>query len=234
MTTRTAESRADLWVIDLAVAACEVSRLADHCSEDEIARANRFTSTTHRDRYVTCRGRAREVLAGYAGCSPAALRFAVTTRGKPYLPDYTEGLYFNVSHSSDLAVIAVSRDYEIGVDLEIPRPVEPAVAQAFFSAAEVAALAALPEDRWLDGFYRCWTRKEAFVKALGAGLNHPLDSFTVPLDDGEQPMPLVTADERLVAWQAWRLLPFRVAGRAIGAVCIACANHPVALNRLQR
>lgn len=116
--TRTADCRADHRVIDLAVASCEVSRLADHCSEDEIARANLFSSTTHRDRYLTCRGRVREVLAGYAGCSPGELRFTTTPLGKPYLPDYSDELYFNVSHSGDLAVLGVSRAYRIDFDLE--------------------------------------------------------------------------------------------------------------------
>lgn len=222
----------DLWVFELMLAPCELSRLVKHCSEDEVERANRFKFKKDRMRHLVCRGRVREILARYTGLSPAQLRFPTTKWGKPYLAGFHGRLFFNVSHSGDLAVIGVSYDYEIGVDLEIPRAVEPKLPETFFSSAEVAALEAMPDNCWLDGFYRCWTRKEAFVKALGTGLGCPLDSFTVSLDDTANARPLIAAEGKPAVSQTWRLLPFRVADRAIGAVCIASGKRPVTLRWL--
>jgi 4'-phosphopantetheinyl transferase len=92
-------------------------------------------------------------------------------------------LFFNVSQCENLAVIAISRDVELGVDVERIRPMQnmPSIAARFFSADEAAALENLPSDARSEAFFRCWTRKEAVTKAHGSGLSTPLHSFAVPV-----------------------------------------------------
>jgi 4'-phosphopantetheinyl transferase len=118
--------------------------------------------------------------------APEAVRFRYGPRGKPML-DAEDGLLrFNLSHSGDLALVAVSLGRDIGVDVERVRPDRDLerIATRFFSAAEVAALLALPRAERAGAFYRCWTRKEAYIKALGDGLAIPLDSFDVAFAPG--------------------------------------------------
>jgi len=134
-------------------------------------------------------------------------------------------LYFNLTHSDGLAALGVSAAPELGVDVEQVRPLKEDIAERFFSPGEVAALRALPEDQQLPAFYRCWTRKEAVVKAIGEGLSRPLDSFDVTLDadaarllrmDGEDDGP-----------QVWQLAHFAPAPGFAGAV--ACRTGGGAL-----
>jgi 4'-phosphopantetheinyl transferase len=121
------------------------------------------------------------VLARYLDRAPATLRFDYGPRGKPLLPGTP--LSFNLSHSADRALLAVTREARLGVDIERIRPVDhERIARRFFAPAEAARLAALPERRRAAAFFAGWTRKEAFMKAVGEGLSLPLDSFEVSLD----------------------------------------------------
>ncbi|MEO5579860.1 MAG: 4'-phosphopantetheinyl transferase superfamily protein [Gemmatimonadaceae bacterium] len=153
-------------------------------SPDERGDAGRFRLAVERRRFVAARGVLRTLLGAYAGMAPGTLRFQYGPAGKPSLacgagaaapPD------FNVAHSGPLALIAVARNRALGVDLEemLPLMEADALADRFFSAAEKVALRALPAERRLRGFYSCWTRKEAFIKATGEGLSRRLDSFDV-------------------------------------------------------
>jgi 4'-phosphopantetheinyl transferase len=161
----------------------------DLLSEGELQRAYRFASDRDRRRFAVARAGLREQLAARLGRRPEAIKLVCGAQGKPALeqrrgdPD----LRFNVSHCDDVAVYAFSRGREIGVDIEEVRHMDDAddIAMRFFSHRENEAYLALaPNDRAL-GFFNCWTRKEAFVKALGEGLSHPLDSFDVSLAPGE-------------------------------------------------
>jgi 4'-phosphopantetheinyl transferase len=158
------------------------NRLERALSADERARAERLVSPRIRQRFVVARGALREILGRYVGIAPAAVRFRYGARGKPAL-DVGEAtcLRFNLSHSGELALVAVSRGREIGVDVEQIRPDREfdRIASRFFSPAEVATLLALPQGARAEAFYRCWTRKEAYIKANGQGLVIPLDSFDV-------------------------------------------------------
>jgi 4'-phosphopantetheinyl transferase len=158
-------------------------------SEDERARAERFRFERDRAHFVAARGALRCVLGRYLGAAPGALRFNYDAYGKPSLaPEFAGGeLEFNLSHSHSLALVAVARGRAVGVDVERVRAEVsgPEIAERFFSPPEFAALRALPAAEQTRAFFDCWTRKEAFVKARGEGLSHPLDEFDVSLAPGE-------------------------------------------------
>jgi 4'-phosphopantetheinyl transferase len=152
----------------------DVPRLAGLLTPDELERAARFRFDRDRNRYIVCRGTLRELL-GVTG------RFVYGPYGKPRL----EGseIRFNVSHSHGLGMIAIAQGREVGCDIERieQKFADEQIPERFFSPAEVAALRALPEPEQCEAFFRCWTRKEAFIKACGMGVSLPLDSFDVTL-----------------------------------------------------
>jgi 4'-phosphopantetheinyl transferase len=159
-----------------------VARARPLLSDDERARADRFVFPHDRDRFVLARAGLRRLLAHYLDVAPAAPRFVVGPQGKPALPAPAP-LCFNLSHSGALALYAFTLALEVGVDVEAHRPEVLAenIAEHFFAPGEVAAMGRLAPEQRLDGFFACWTRKEAYIKARGLGLAIPLDSFHVAL-----------------------------------------------------
>jgi len=164
-------------------------------SPDEQKRAARFHFQKDREHYTAARGLLRAILSRYLKLDPADLAFGYSSYGKPYLAgEQPDGVRFNISHSHGLALLAFARGRDLGVDVEFVRPdiAEEEIAERFFSAAEVAALRALPASRQAEGFFNCWTRKEAYIKARGEGLSLPLDQFDVSLAPGEPAALLCT------------------------------------------
>jgi 4'-phosphopantetheinyl transferase len=158
--------------------------LEQHLSEDEREHAARFRFEPDRRRYVVARGMLRRIVACYVAVRPDKLRFHYEKHGRPVLMAQPERcIDFNVSHSGELIVIAVARARKVGVDVEKVRPDIEAVkiAERFFSPDEVRMLLSLPDDQRAQAFFRCWTRKEAYLKARGEGLAVALDSFDVTL-----------------------------------------------------
>jgi 4'-phosphopantetheinyl transferase len=171
-----------VWRIDVAAARSSVRELAPALGEEERERAARFVFARDRDRYVAVHGLLRRLLGRYTGTSAETVRLARERHGTPYVVGYP--VRFNLSHSGAVALVAVARDRDVGVDVEAMRPERDVVgiARHFFSPAEAdAVVAAAPDDR-LAAFYRCWTRKEAYLKACGLGLALRLDSFAVSVD----------------------------------------------------
>ena len=164
----------------------EVRKSAALLSDAEQGRASRFVFNRDRCRFIVARAWLRRLLAARLRVRPESVELGYEEYGKPFLcaePD----LRFNVSHADDVAVYAFARGRKIGIDVERIRLVHDAdaIAARFFSRAESEAYLALdPDDKPL-GFFNCWTRKEAFVKALGEGLHCPLDSFDVSLAPDE-------------------------------------------------
>jgi 4'-phosphopantetheinyl transferase len=154
-----------------------VQKLAQTLAEDESQRARRFHFEQDRRRFVVGRGQLRSILSAYIGCTPSSVKFTYGSKGKPALP----GLQFNVSHSHELALCAISAKREVGVDLEYLRPMPEAVqlAKRFFSRAEHDLIQALPAEEQASVFFRLWTGKEAYLKATGQGLSHPLDQVEI-------------------------------------------------------
>lgn len=157
-----------------------LAELAPLLSRRERERALRFRRGHLHDRYVTSQGLLRLVLARFTDRPPEALEFRHSDHGKPFLEN---GPGFNLSHSGDHLLIGLVRGGRLGVDLEIPRhfPNLEALAERYFAPEEASELASLPEEERTGAFYRGWTRKEAFLKALGRGLSVPLESFAVRL-----------------------------------------------------
>jgi len=169
-----------LWEIELEHSAATAAALAPILSGEELDRASRFKFSRDRNRFVICRSALRHILAETLGVDPVNLRFVTGPHGKPRLANGS--VSFNLSHSGARALIALSHDGEIGVDIEEIRsmPDLHEVARRFFSTREAQRLCALQDpDAATRAFFECWTRKEAFIKAIGEGLTHPLDSFEV-------------------------------------------------------
>jgi 4'-phosphopantetheinyl transferase len=152
---------------------------------DEKDRASRFKFQRDRTRYVISHAALRSILGSYLRVAPEELQFCLGQNGKPRLaPIQTrETIPFNLSHSNAIALIAVAREQELGVDVEWMKENFPftEVAQRFFTFQEVAALAAVPTRLQSEAFYKCWTSKEAFLKAKGTGLNGELDEVQIGL-----------------------------------------------------
>lgn len=175
-----------LWAVRLEASDDAMARAASWLSRDEAERAGRFRFDKHHRAFVLGRGVLRALAAGYLRIQPTDVRFIYGPKGKPALADSPGHLSFNVSNSGDLAVYAFTLDCEVGVDIEHRRRVVDIgmIAQRFFAAREVAELMRLPEEERQQGFFNCWTRKEAYIKAVGDGLSVPLGSFEVTLGPG--------------------------------------------------
>ena len=190
-------------------------------SDRELERARRFAFDSDRGRYVVARALLRQLLAARLGARPESVELAAGARGKPALTGRcaTSDLRFNVSHCEDVAVYAFASGREVGVDVEAVRALPDAddVAALWFSRHEHATYRALePRDRPL-GFFQCWTRKEAFIKALGDGLYHPLDRFDVSLAPGE-PARILRVEDVPGDQCPWRLEAFSPVPGFVAAV----------------
>jgi 4'-phosphopantetheinyl transferase len=153
----------------------------DVLSPDERTRALRFHFERDRRRFTIARATVRSILGAYVGSRNRDIVFDYAHYGKPSLADAASGIRFSVSHSDELAMLAVARDQEVGVDLELIRAdVETdKLAERFFSPHERESIRALPDGDRVPAFFHCWTCKEAFLKAQGLGLSRSLDSFDV-------------------------------------------------------
>jgi 4'-phosphopantetheinyl transferase len=215
--------------VPLTAAPAAAGELAQCLSDEERGRAGRFAFERDRRRFIVGRAWLRRLLASRLGLQPEAVEITYGPHGKPGLPPHLadSGLRFNVSHSEDLAVYAFSRGCEIGIDVEAVRAIEDAdaIAERFFSARENSAYRALdPRDKPL-GFFNCWTRKEAFIKAIGDGLYHPLDSFDVSLAPGE-PATILRVDDFPGERCGWHLESLSPAPGFVAAVVVAATKQP--------
>jgi 4'-phosphopantetheinyl transferase len=158
--------------------------LASCLSPAERERVDRLAPPLDRSRRVAARGWLRRLLASELDCGPAEVRIATGGHGKPRLADAQ--LFFNAATSGGLAVYATSWNTEVGVDVEAIRaiPEADAIAARFFSPAERCELASLPELPRREAFFRCWARKEAYLKGIGVGLTVPTDTFEVGVGSG--------------------------------------------------
>lgn len=199
----------DLWRTSLDLPTASFKSFESTLSADESQRAARFHFSADRDRYIAAHGCLRVVLARYLQDEPGQLSFSTNAYGKPYLDDHK--LEFNLSHSGDYALIAVTLEHKIGVDVELIRDeVEIlSIANRYFSKNEITELMTLPLEDRITGFFNCWTRKEAYIKAHGFGLSLPLDSFDVSLSPRD-PAILRATRPNLQEAARWRLLSLEV------------------------
>lgn len=183
-------------------------------SQDETDRMARLVYDKHRDAYLAARGGLRKTLGDEMGMPPEALKFEYGPQGKPALPN---GPFFNLSHAGGYACLAIHPTCPLGVDIEAFRPVEEGVAKRFFSPSENASLAAIPAAGKQAGFFRCWTRKEAIIKAIGGGLSIPLDAFDVTLFPDDTPQ-LIRLDATYGEAPDWALAHIEMGAGMVGAV----------------
>jgi 4'-phosphopantetheinyl transferase len=171
----------------------------------------------------------RALLGNYLQLDPARLEFACHSRGKPSLTGPGAGqIHFNLAHSEDLALIAVTRAGEVGVDVERIRPMPDgeAIAERFFSTREIEAFRRVPAAARDAAFFSLWTRKEAWLKATGDGIAESLAKIEVAFLPGETPRVLAIAGDA-AAGEAWSLCPLNPASGFVGALAIRC--RPVQL-----
>lgn len=178
-------------------------------STDEHARAERFVKARDGRKFVRCRGALRAILGGLTDVDPREVAFQVGPGGKPMLPD---GPWrFNVSHSGELALIAVAKDVELGVDVEQYRPIQQSdrIVESYFTAAESAEFRRLDEGDRAEAFIRGWTRKEAVVKAQGVGLAGLATEFETLFGPGRPPESFRRCEpmDEVRGWRLWEVSP---------------------------
>ena len=190
-----------VWRISLDQPDDRLDRFRRTLDPDELNRASRFHFEKHRQHFIVARGFLRSVVARYLETQPEALRFSYGAYGKPELAS-EHVLRFNLSHSHEVALLAVALDAEVGVDVEHVRAdfASEEIARRFFSRAEVEVFNALPKEEQVAAFFRCWTRKEAYIKAIGKGLSQALDAFDVTLAPGAAPALLRAEDDDASRW----------------------------------
>ena len=156
-----------------------LDQVAAGLSEDETGWAQRLCRTSDRNLYVLAHAFMRDILARYLGVAPSDVRFERGPHGKPYLTgNNRQDLCFNLSHSRDAILLALTSKAEVGVDIEYNEPLDDLmdIAGRFFAPDELAALAAHRGENRVSFFYRLWTRKESYLKACGKGLSYPLQA----------------------------------------------------------
>src|SRR5262249_17248627 len=237
-----------VWIIDLdaglspgeSAESAEPGPERELLCEEERTRAARFVRPRDRRRFVRCRAALREILGGLLAESAAVLSFRAVGQGKPELAQSSEStdsendrltLRFNVSHSAELALIAVCRGRELGIDLERVRPISEAarIVDSFFTIAEQSAFAMIGREDQSLAFHRGWTRKEAILKALGVGISglaarHETGFGTTPLISHFTP---ATPSGRVGEWILWEAAP-RAGFVAALAVWARCSTDPSA------
>lgn len=178
--------------------------------DEEQQRAQRFVFERDRRRFTAAHSAMRTTLGHYLGIAPEDVRFATAARGKPHLSNPARDIRFNLSHSGERALLAVTLGREVGVDIEQTREVSDmvSIAERVFSPSERDRLLQTPDDRQLEVFFRLWTRKESFIKALGEGMYFPLREFEVSTEaDGSQLLLSCTAAPQSMDRWTTRSLP---------------------------
>jgi len=212
-----------IWRTSLDVNPAVRDRLAVVLSTAEQERAARFAFARDRNRYTVARAILRQLLGGYLDEPPQNVVLGTLPHGKPILsaPARIPGLRFNLSHSHEFALCAFCLGHELGIDIEKIRPqvAFEGIERRYFSPKERAELETLPEELRPEGFFLCWTRKEAYVKARGEGLKVPLESFSVSLTPGK-PVVLQSSDE-----ERWSLYSIDITAGFVGALAAEGRGH---------
>lgn len=212
-----------VWSATLSPSADILKNFATTLSPDETARANKFKFERHRNRFIAGRGALREILAVYLGANASELSFDYSTNGKPSLAGrFAEmGIHFNLAHSEELALVAVTRIGIVGVDVERVRSVKDLdhLVARFFSERENKAFQKISEAEKQAAFFNLWTRKEALLKATGEGITRSLSLVEVSFLPGD-PARLVAIAGDSVKAAEWSLRELSPAAGFTGAIAI--------------
>ena len=217
-----------LWAWPLEPSPVDLAAHIEILDREELRRMHGFRFARDRSRYAVAHANLRRILGAYLGRPPEKIGFRANRFGKPELADEDPSLlHFSLSHSQSIAVLALALEQPVGVDVEDVRPIEAEVAEGHFSATEISALRSLHGDAWLSGFYRCWTRKEAILKAEGVGLHLALDGFDVSLLP-DVPAELLGTREPVCFRYPWKLHDVSPASGTIGALATAYSQAKLA------
>lgn len=179
-----------LWLIDINQEIETIDQLSLLLSKAEMDRANRFVFEKDKQRYIITHSILRLVLSKIISIEPLSIQFTSKKRDKPYLnhPEHQD-VHFNLSHSGRYIIIALALKTELGIDIEFINPAldRDQMVQSFCSKQEIETYQQLPADIKRKAFYTCWSRKEAFIKAIGEGLYFPLGDFSASIDPREKP-----------------------------------------------
>lgn len=211
-----------VWLVPLADV--PIDGAAAVLTPAEREQSSRFVSASLTRRFICKRATLRRILASYAGMHAAEIAFGAGAQGKPFLRERdgaASPLEFNVSDAGEHVLVAVAMQRPIGVDIEMMRPMEEAddIIEHHFSAIERATYRRLPPEQQLIAFFTAWTRKEAYIKAVGVGLHLPLESFSVAIDPAA-PARLIEIDGDPTKAAEWTLLPVEVPKGHVGAVVV--------------
>jgi len=213
-----------VWRVSLAQTESCLQSLQQTLSTDERTKADRFRFPKDRSQFIVSRGALRAILSRYLNISSHILRFDYNPYGKPSLivPQGGNTLRFNLSHSRGMALIALTKNRDIGVDIEgINQNFScREIAEKFFSPLENSVLRSLPEHLQATAFFTCWTRKEAYIKAVGKGLSIPLNQFDVSLAPGE-PAALLNVEGNPEEASKWSLIELFPCSDMVAAVAVA-------------
>ena len=211
-----------VWVTDLNQPSTVTWRLLQTLSSDECQRANRFRIQRDKDHFIVAHGVLRIILSYYLGVRASDVRFCCEPMGKPELERmFQPEIRFNLSHSHGLCLYAIAREHRVGIDLELVRPLPDMnqIIQSFFSPQENAAFLAMPPARRQEMFFKCWTRKEAYLKGTGEGLCGTLDRVEV-LEDPTETGVVVSAVEKMSEKVEWQLQTLRPVEGYIGGLAV--------------
>ena len=213
-----------VWRLNLDATPSRMRQLTKILSADERKKAERFRFDRHQRRYIVSHAILRIILGRfYLDIEPHKLEFGRGDYGKPHVANRfpERKLCFNIASSNELAMYAVTRNDEIGIDVEFERELSDAaeIAAHYFSSGEIAALQSLPAETRQKGFYNCWTRKEAFIKAIGQGLSFPLNNFEVSLAP-EESARIISIEGDPVKTKQWTLVSLEPAQGYIAALAV--------------
>jgi len=211
-----------VWYQHLKGESADVGPFQGLLSADERDKASRYHFDRHRNDFTVTRGTLRILLASYLAKPPESFDFSYSAQGKPALANIDTNLRFNVSHTDGLAALAFTRGREIGVDVEKMRPNLEAekLAERFFSESERQFISRLTGRALDEAFFRCWTRKEAFIKAKGGGLSIPLHQFDVSIAE-DQPTALLGTRPDPSEARRWSLHNLPVKPGYAGALAVS-------------
>lgn len=203
-------------------------------SEDERRRALRFIFKRDQIRFVNARASMRSILARYLGMAPQAIVFVNGPYGKPRVVNWVDQIFFNISHSAGVGLLAVAADFELGIDIERVRwdieIIE--IAKCFFSEAERTDLETVAPELRSQAFFNCWTRKEAILKGIGAGLNLPLDGFDVSCAPGVAAQ-LIDSRVPLIDMSRWSLFSIDAGVEFAAALAVATGGGSIEVTLLE-